>query len=194
MGGGRVEGGEKRNFPWKHFPVYLTIVPPTKASQISPPINSKPARVPCCDLTASQMIQRMQHWAADIYFQFHVDLHPGGLGVLCLRVTGSVLHGESKAVGREQKKWEPWDLVLGMQHGSRAVISWKGVQQYSLLFYLSLIHAQVHLGSGYLVCSVSTSKKYMKSHYFLLKRNFPLVQRIWNRRHIFREYQYFIIM
>lgn len=106
MGGGRVEGGEKRNFPWKHFPVYLTIVPPTKASQISPPINSKPARVPCYDLTASQMIQRMQHWAADIYFQFHVDLHPGGLGVLCLRVTGSVLHGESKAVGREQKKNE----------------------------------------------------------------------------------------
>lgn len=113
MGGGRVEGGEKRNFPWKHFPVYLTIVPPTKASQISPPINSKPARVPCCDLTASQMIQRMQHWAADIYFQFHVDLHPGGLGVLCLRVTGSV--GTPRGV---QSSWQRTKKMRALRSGA----------------------------------------------------------------------------
>lgn len=193
MGGGRVEGGEK-TFPWKHFPVYLTIVPPAKASQISPLITSKPVRVPCYDLTASQMLQRMQHWAADVYFQFHMDFHHGVLESCAQGCQAQFSVGCSKGSAEDKKYESPeswwwahsvaWELS---HHG-------KELNNTPSYFLSPLTHVQVHLSSGYVMYSVPTSEKYTKSCYFLLKRNLQLVQRFWNKRHIFKRASIFIIM
>lgn len=170
MNGRGESRGRGKKFSWKHFAVYLTIVPPTKASQISPLITSKPVRVPCCDLTASQMLQRMQQWAVDIYFQFHMDFHHGGLGSCAQGCQAQLSAGCSKGLAENKKKWEPWELVTGMQHGSRAVTSWKRLQRYSVLLSssssLSLISKSIL--AQVMSYALFPHLKYMKSHYFFI--------------------------
>lgn len=174
MGGGESRGRGKK-FSWKHFRVYLTIVPPTKASQISPLITSKPARVLCCDLTASQMLQRMQQWAVDIYFQFHMDFHHGGLGSCAHGCQAQLSAGRSKGLAENKKKWEPWELVTGMQAWLKSCHIMKRTSTIlpsTFLLLLSLTHIQVHLSSGYVICSVPTSEIYEVTLFFYLKGTF----------------------
>lgn len=193
MGGGRVQGGEKK-FPWKHFPVYLTIVPPAKTSQISPLITSKPVRVPCCDSTASQMFQRMQHWAADIYFQFHMDFHHGVLGSCAWGCQAQLSVGCSKG---QQRPKNMRALRAGDRHTAwleSSHIMEKSSTILPPIFPLLSLMSKSILAQA-MSCTLFPHLRNVRSHViFLLKRNLQLLQRFWNKRRIFKRASIFIIM
>lgn len=186
MGGGRVQGGEKK-FPWKHFPVYLTIVPPAKTSQISPLITSKPVRVPCCDSTASQMFQRMQHWAADIYFQFHMDFHHGVLGSCAWGCQAQLSVGCSKGSAEDKKYESPeswWQAHSVAREQSHHGKKFNNTPSY---FPSPLTHVQVHLSSGYVMHSVPTSEKCTKSCYFFTQKELAATSEILEQETYFQK-------
>lgn len=196
MGGG-VEGGAK-SFSGSTFQCTSTIVPPTKAFSSFTTHNLQTSQNFMSWLTASnyRTLQRMQHWSANIYSQFHGGFSRWRARVLCSGELGSVLSGKFEGVGRGQENERPeswwwvssaaWQLPL---HGK----NWLRSSAILRNFSLSLTCTLVHLVSGYLKFSVSTSEKYMKL-FFLLKMNFQLVQRIWNERHILQTVSIFIII